>query len=209
MKCRYGALMLLLGAATFAACDDAESGSTGGQGGAVASGGAGGTGSNAGTGGTGTIDSGSPTETGGNGTASATDCFPACIARIRQTCRRPTTGTCVHESLGATENYCYSNGMKEVQATPPFVPSKRVSFFTPAGALCYSTEVVSPPGSAMLDIAFKDATGKEIARGKVGVNDFRWQITCDGQTTMVNEYAEACDEVVPGDCTQGFAGSCP
>lgn len=187
MNRRHGALLLLLGATAFVACDDADGGSVvDGGGGAATSGDKGGSGGS-----------------GSAGTVNAPDCFPACIARIREACRRPTTGTCVHQDHGRTDNYCYSNGVKESVEAPPYVRSEMITFFTPAGAPCYSTEVVSPPASAVLDIVFKDADGKEVARGKRGVYDFKWQLTCDGQTFMVDEYDAACDSITPGKCTDG------
>ena len=211
MKRRFGGLLLLLGSAMFVACDDTGGGgAVGGGSGAAATGGAGGNSGLAGSGGAGTADASStPTDAINEPSANAPDCFPACIARLREACRRPTTGTCVHGGSSGRDNYCYSNGVKESVQTFPFVTSKQVAFFTPAGALCYSTEVLSPPGSPVLDIAFRDAAGKEVARGKVGFAAFRWEITCDGQTFMVNELDDACDEVGPGNCTQGTSGSCP
>ena len=205
MKRRYGPLLLFLWAATLVACPGTD--------GATPTAGTGGGSGNGGTGGrigAGTADAGgASTDTTGGATATAPDCFPPCIARIREACRRPTTGTCVKGGPNDADNYCYSNGVKESVRTFPFVTSKQVTFFTPAGALCYSTEVLSPPGSPVLDIAFRDAAGKEVARGKVGFAAFRWEITCDGQTFMVNELDDACDEVGPGDCTEGTSGSCP
>jgi hypothetical protein len=70
--------------------------------------------------------------------------------------------------------------------------------------VCYSTEVVSPPASTTVEVVFKNAAGAEVARGKRGVADTRWQITCGGQTTEVDEASAACGSVLPGQCTEGM-----
>ena len=211
MISRWPAILFLLGAVSVLTCDDADGGdATGGRGGAPQGGGGGvvagggGAGDKDGAAAAGDVRDAADTVTdGGEPPANTSDCFPTCIAQIRRECRRPATGSCVHESWNDSDNYCYSNGVKEIRRSPPFVPATRTSFLTPAGALCYTTEVISPPASTVIEVVFRDADGMEVARGKHGLADSRWQITCNGQTVDVDEASSACATVLPGQCTEG------
>jgi len=139
----------------------------------------------------------------GGGAGSTPDCFPDCIARVRRECLRPTTGSCTHEFRGNADQYCYSNGVKEIRTSPPFVKNLTVTFMTPKGAICYSTEDVSGPAAATVEVVFRGASGKEVARGMHPYATFKWTIVCDGRTFQVDESDPACTTVLPGQCADG------
>ena len=196
---------LMVGSTWFMGCKGSN-GTTSGAGGQEATGGGdgglvAGTGGRGGGGVTGSGGAGGVTAGGGDaGVSAVRDCFPPCIANLRKTCERPSLdgGTCV--STGTTK--CYSNGIREIQATADG-GGAIVTFTEPDGQTpCYKVAV---DDTGAID-TYETADGQQVAVLRV-VSADTYTVTCDGTTTTVDISSQACAMLTESSCTS--AATCP
>ena len=192
------AVGLMLESTSFTACKGSN-GTMSGAGGQEATGGGSG-GLAAGTGGGGASGDGGVTGGGGAGGSVVRDCFPPCIANLRKTCERPSLdgGTCV--STGTTK--CYSNGIREIQATVDG-GGAIVTFTEPDGQTpCYKVAIDE---TGAID-TYETTDGQQVAVLMI-VSANTYTVTCDGTTTTVDISSQACAMLTESSCTS--ATTCP
>ena len=101
----------------------------------------------------------------------ARDCFPACIAALRQECETPGfgVGSCLSTGTIMETRYCYSNGVRELQArvqggarrTFTLPDGRTRSYLTDGDTVTLSGSAPGPDGSR---IEFGTASGQVISR---------------------------------------------
>jgi hypothetical protein len=206
-------------AAGVAGCGSSSSNGSGGSNGALGGSNGAAGGSNGAAGGTHGSGGAGPAGTGGAGGATASGCgdVPPCLANLLTNCM--PSGTCIEQQSDptnftmVTDNFCYSNGVKQSSVTTIDLASSSVSSvttFSKAGSTCFSEEgTFGGAGGGTGSINVKNGAGSVVAVLSANAAGDT-TVTCGGQTYVIRDMG-AC--AMPGnggasgaDCTMG---SCP